>query len=125
MQVPWYTSQRRGTVRTVPISELCCSNVLFVCKCVLYYCHRVSTQLQINISYHISYHKWYLSTRPQSTVSQKKAILILNSVKTHKSRKYGAFVYNFNIFGKIYNTAFKMYLDDDFSFLCMALIFTV
>jgi hypothetical protein len=28
--------------------------VLFVCKCVLYYCHRVATQLQLtNISYHI------------------------------------------------------------------------
>ena len=28
--------------------------VLFVCKRVLYYCHRVSTQLQLtNISYHI------------------------------------------------------------------------
>jgi len=31
--------------------------VLFVCICVLNYCHRVATQLQLNISYHIIYLK--------------------------------------------------------------------
>jgi hypothetical protein len=50
------------------MSFLCCSmyfcvvlcivclvpfSVLFVCICVLYHCHRVATQLQLNISYHI------------------------------------------------------------------------
>ena len=61
-QMPGYTSQRRGTVRTVPKLVVICVvlllfvlfYVLFVCKCVLYYCHRVLTQLQLrNISYHI------------------------------------------------------------------------
>jgi len=31
-------------------------SVLFVCICVLYYCHRMATQLQLNISYH---HLWH------------------------------------------------------------------
>jgi hypothetical protein len=30
--------------------------VLLVCICVPYYCHRVATQLQLNISYHIISH---------------------------------------------------------------------
>jgi len=81
--MPGYNSQRQGTARTLPkltlnlltttivappsnaskwqmgfnsafkrLIVLFC--VLFVCKCVLYYCHRVSTKLQLtNISYHI------------------------------------------------------------------------
>jgi len=62
-QMPGYKSQRRGTAHTLPkLIVLFC--VLFVCKCVLYYCHRVATQLQLtNIHiyiysiYHItSYH---------------------------------------------------------------------
>jgi hypothetical protein len=33
-------------------------SVLFACICVLYYCHRVATEYQLNISYH--YHKLYI-----------------------------------------------------------------
>jgi hypothetical protein len=41
-------------VISVPFCVFCfivLFSVMFVCKCVLYYCHRVATQLQLNISY--------------------------------------------------------------------------
>jgi ABC-type arginine transport system permease subunit len=52
-QMPGYNTQRRGTARTLPkLIVLFC--VLFVCKRLLYYCHRVSTQLQFtNISIYL------------------------------------------------------------------------
>jgi len=34
--------------------------VLFVCVCVLYYCHHVSVQLHLNISFHIISHRYAL-----------------------------------------------------------------
>ena len=47
---------RRGSLSTCKYtSKILFFCVMFVCKCVLYYCHRVVTQLQLtNISYHIS-----------------------------------------------------------------------
>jgi hypothetical protein len=82
-QMPGYKSQRRGTVRLLPkLIVLFCVlfvsivlfYILFVCKDLLYYCHRVSTQLQITnisiyvyinilrISTNLALHKrWYIS----------------------------------------------------------------
>jgi len=55
-QMPGFNSQRRGTPRTLPnifvlfclLFALCRSVYCFVCKCVLYCCHRVATQLQFD-----------------------------------------------------------------------------
>ena len=45
-QMPVYNSQRRGTARTIP-KLILLFYVHFVCKCVLYYWHGVSSQLQL------------------------------------------------------------------------------
>jgi hypothetical protein len=59
-QMPGYNSQRRGTTRSSQFSFLCIIflslyYVYCLCKCVMYCCHRVSTQLRWNV-YTVSYH---------------------------------------------------------------------
>ena len=69
-------------------------SVLFLCICVLKNCHRVATQLQLNIPYHIiSYHIFCCITDAESAVivpsfptstlnCGKKKVLILNLCQT-------------------------------------------
>jgi hypothetical protein len=53
-QMSGYNSQRPGTARTLS-KLIVLLYVLFLCKCVLYYCHRVSTQLKLtNISIYLN-----------------------------------------------------------------------
>jgi hypothetical protein len=91
-QMPGYNLQRRGTARTLPNQAIIFTRlvhrqfyfdrsgfesqkafqpkllivlfyVLFLCKCVLYYCHWVSTQLQLTNIYDIKFtevhNKWH------------------------------------------------------------------
>jgi hypothetical protein len=62
--------------------------VLFVCKCVMYYCHLVSTQLQLTNIYHTIYVISYHST----------LVLNLEWLNYLKSKSYSYFSINGNIF---------------------------
>jgi hypothetical protein len=57
--------------------------VLFLCKCVLYYCHRVSTQLQLHILY-ITYQIYFWSCLFQFFLEWKKfRTKVLEKIKTY------------------------------------------
>jgi len=51
--------------------------VLFMCKCVLYYCHRVATQLQLSNIYHIT--SWTPQTASYHFEPAIFTTLLLNS----------------------------------------------
>ena len=66
--------------------------VLFVCKCVLHYCHWLSTQLQLYhiISYIISYHIILWFTRLLLTVRVPGAYILPKLTYTCISKEFAA-----------------------------------
>jgi len=64
--------------------------VLFVCRCVLNNCHRVATQLQLNISYHIiSYHLWNDTDRYKPKYLDKRGHAVAQLVEALRYKPEG------------------------------------
>jgi hypothetical protein len=62
--------------------------IVCVCICVLNYCHRVATQLQLNVSYHIEYlgtnlNRNYRPCRFQSLLLFTSLILLVLRVRNN------------------------------------------
>jgi len=62
-------------------------SVLFVCICVLYYCHRVATQLQLNISYHIKCEFKTCKSEPASIVLTTDVMYIERNIEPRSPRR--------------------------------------
>jgi len=57
--------------------------LLFVCKCVLYYCHWVATQLQLNISYQFLSERVVLLQNGDSS-EIRQCVMALKVVTLHR-----------------------------------------
>ena len=91
-QIPGYNLQIWGTARTLPNQSdhsgfesqkafqpkllTALFYVLFVCKCVLHYCHRTSTRMQFTNIYHVIYVKSHVgcSGSASQTITQPSAL---------------------------------------------------
>ena len=97
-----YNPQRRGTARPLPNFLCFCTYCLFcvvlcivcVCNCVLYYCHRVATQLQLtNISYHKRRIYEKIVFRDQLTWQEPiKQAIVLSLTQTNQQTCFLAFL---------------------------------
>jgi len=66
-------------------------SVLFVCICVLNYCHRVAAQLQLNISYHFPEDGGNMLLRNPGTYTRKHTAQHHHRCKTLRSDLYAHF----------------------------------